>query len=328
MISQAPDAMTMEFPMKFLPAAEVHRLLPFPGLIEAMRESHCRGMPAVATSLLQDPDPKSANRFNVLNAWAARRHIGTKLVSIFPGNDASGSGLPSIQGVYVLFEATHGAPVLVADGTALTLRKTASDSALGASYLARLDTETMLMVGAGALAPYVIEAHRAARPSIRKIILWNRRLERAAALARRLETQGIVAEVATDLEAAVRSADVIACATMSAEPLVKGAWLRPGTHLDLIGGWRADMREADDEAVRRAEVYVNARELAAGCGDLLHPIASGAFSWSDLRGDLYDLCNGRVAGRQGDEITLYKNAGGGHLDLFTAQYLARFAPGP
>lgn len=320
--------MTAESLMRFLTAAEVHRLLAFPALIAALRESHRGPAPAVETSLLQDPDPKSANRFNVLNAWAAGQHVGTKLVSIFPGNDASGSGLPSVQGVYVLFEAAHGAPVLVADGTALTLRKTAGDSALGASYLARLDAETLLMVGAGALAPYVIEAHRAVRPSIRRVLLWNRRLERAAALARRLETQGIVAEVATDLKAAVRSADVIACATMSAEPLVKGAWLRPGTHLDLIGGWREDMRETDDEAVRRAEVYVNARELAAGCGDLVHPIASGAFSWSSVRGDLYDLCNGRVAGRQGNEITLYKNAGGGHLDLFTAQYLARLSPGP
>lgn len=314
--------------MRFLAAADVHRLLAFPGLIEAMRESHRGPVPAVETSLLQDPDPQSGNRFNVLNAWAAGRHIGTKLVSIFPGNDATGCGLPSIQGVYVLFEAVHGAPMLVADGTALTLRKTAGDSALGASYLARHDAETLLMVGAGALAPYVIEAHRAVRPSIRRVMLWNRRLDRAAALARRLETQGIVAEVAADLEAAVGSADVIACATMSAEPLVKGAWLRPGTHLDLIGGWREDMREADDEAVRRAEVYVNARELAAGCGDLVHPIASGAFAWSRVRGDLYDLCNGRVAGRQGNEITLYKNAGGGHLDLFTAQYLARLSPVP
>lgn len=314
--------------MRFLTAAEVHRLLAFPALIAALRESHRGPAPAVETSLLQDPDPKSANRFNVLNAWAAGEHIGTKLVSIFPGNDASGSGLPSIQGVYVLFEAAHGAPVLVADGTALTLRKTAADSALGASYLARPDAETLLMVGAGALAPYVIEAHCAARPSLRRVMLWNRRMDRAAALRCQLELQGIAAEVAADLEPAVASADVIACATMSVEPLVKGAWLQPGTHLDLIGGWRPDMRETDDEAVRRAEVYVNARELAAGCGDLVHPIASGAFTWSSVRGDLYDLCNGRVAGRQGNEITLYKNAGGGHLDLFTAQYLARLSPAP
>lgn len=307
--------------MKYLSADDLTRLLTFPGLVEALRQGHCSPPPLTHTVRLEDPRPGSADRFNALNAWAGGRHIGTKLVSIFPGNDASDSGLPSVQGVYILFEAVGGAPVLIVDGTALTLWKTAADSALGASYLAPEEAETLLMVGAGALAPHVIAAHRAVRPSIRRVVVWNRRHERAAVLARQIGVT-IAAEAAIDLEGAVRSADIIACATMSCEPLVHGAWLRPGTHVDLIGGWRPDMREVDDEAVRRAAVYVNAREMAVSCGDLLHPVETGAFAWSSIVGDLYDLCTDHAHGRTGREITLYKNGGGGHLDLFVAEHLA------
>jgi ornithine cyclodeaminase len=218
-----------------------------------------------------------------------------------------------------------GRPIAVIDGTALTLRKTAADSGLGAKLLARADAKTLLMIGAGALAPHLIGAHLAVRPSLERVLVWNRSAPRRDRLLEQLARQRIPAEASADLEAAVRAADVISAATLSSEPLVRGAWLRPGTHVDLVGAYTPTMREADDEAMRRARVHVDYPGSTIGeSGDLTQPIASGAITEQDVLGDLFDLCQGRVPGRRGaDEITLFKNGGGSHLDLFTAEFLLR-----
>jgi ornithine cyclodeaminase len=153
------------------------------------------------------------------------------------------------------------------------------------------------------------------------VLVWNRTPERAATLAATLRADGVVAEATADLEGAVRGAHVVTTATRSHTPLIRGAWLRPGTHLDLVGGYTPETREADDEAARRARIFVDRRESAFdGVGDILQPIASGAIRREDVLGDLYDLVGGAVPGRRsGDDVTLFKNAGGGHLDLMTAQ---------
>jgi len=180
----------------------------------------------------------------------------------------------------------------------------------------------MLMVGAGALGPHVIMAHCAARPSIKRVRIWNRTAARAEALAHDLALPGVEISPTGDLESAAREADVISCATMAKAPLIKGAWLKPGCHLDLIGSWQEDMREADDEAVRRGKVYIDSREDAFRSGDITEPIAAGVMTEADIVGDLYALSRGECPLRERDEdITFFKNAGGGHLDLFTARFL-------
>ena len=313
--------MTDRQPMTVITAAEVFAA-GFPALVEALRRGHRGPMPEVGRSLLE----RGGASFLVLPAWLPGAAFGVKMVTILPGNEAR-TGNPSIQAAYQLFDGATGTPSATVDGTALTYAKTAADSALGASILARDDAAVLLMVGAGALAPHLVAAHRSVRPSLARVLVWNRTGARAEALAGDLLEDGVDAQAMPDLEAAVRAADVVCCATASAEPLVRGGWLAPGTHLDLVGGFTPAMRECDDEAVRRATVFVDTRRFTIDdCGDLSQPIAAGVIEPSDIAADLFELCRGDHPGRRTrDEITLFKNAGGGHLDLFVAMALAERA---
>jgi ornithine cyclodeaminase len=247
------------------------------------------------------------------------------MATVVPRNAERDDALPTIHAAYQLFDGDRGVPTAVIDGTALTLRKTAADSGLGCRLLARPDVECLLMVGAGAMAPHLVAAHRAARPSLARVMVWNRGTERRDALVEGLRAEGIDAEPVESLAAAVPTADVISCATASMEPLVLGEWLCPGQHLDLVGSFSPSMRETDDACVRRARLFVDSRaSTVEAAGDLFRPLTDGVISAEDIRGDLFELCAGRTAGRERDEeITLYKNGGGGHLDLFTAEHLYR-----
>jgi ornithine cyclodeaminase len=309
--------------MHVIDAERVHALLDYPGLVDALRELFRRGVDRLDRLLLSEPRPTGgANDWLLLPAWQFGRHFGVKLVSIFPGNEAR--SLASILGTYMLFDGETGEPLACIDGAALTLRKTAANSALAATYLAREDARTLVMVGAGALAPHLIEAHATMRP-IRRVRIWNRTLERAQKLAKSLQRPGLDVRAVTDLAAAVREADIVSAATMTTAPLIEGAWLRPGVHLDLVGGYRPDMREADDEAVRRADrICVDARFTAVEeAGDLVQPIKAGLID-SESVTDTFQLARGERPGRQSaDEITFFKSGGGGHEDLGTAQYLLR-----
>jgi alanine dehydrogenase len=260
----------------------------------------------------------SAESFLALPAWRPGEAVGVKLVTVFPANLAAGR--PSVQALYVLFDGADGSPVALVDGTELTYRKTAADSALGARFLAREDAATLLVVGAGGLAPHLVAAHRAVRPSIERVLVWNRTRSRAVALA-----DAVGGEVVDDLAGAVAAADVVSTATMTKEPLVAGRWLRPGTHLDLVGAFLPDHREVDDDAVRGADIYVDDREATlTEDGDLAIPLSTGVITAADVRGDLYELCRGEVAGRtEPDAVTLFENGGGGHLDLMAASALWR-----
>ena len=313
--------------LRLIDAESVHRLLDYAPLVEALAAAHREAPPLVGRSLLEPPPGagRVGEGFLVLPAWAHGRAFGVKMVTIVPGNAELADGPPTVQAVYQLFEGVTGRPVAVIDGTALTLRKTAADSGLGAKLLARDDVRTLLMIGAGALAPHLIGAHLAVRPSLERVLVWNRSAPWRDRLLERLARQGVPAEASDDLEAAVRAADVISAATLASEPLVRGAWLRPGTHVDLVGAYTPTMREADDEAMRRARVHVDYRGSTIGeSGELIQPIASGAITEQDVLGDLFDLCQGRTPGRRAaDEITLFKNGGGSHLDLFTAEFLLR-----
>jgi ornithine cyclodeaminase len=250
--------------------------------------------------------------------------MASKLITSFPGNLAGGK-LPAVQAVCVLFDGSDGRPLAVVDGTEITYWRTAADSALGAKFLAPPNPEVMLIVGAGAMSQRLVHAHRTVRPTIRRVLIWNRTLERAADLARQLQEQGVNAIVEPDLDAATRQADLVSTCTRSHVPLVKGRNLRPGVHLDLVGSYTPQTREADDEAARRALVFVDRRESAFdAAGDILQPIANGAISKDDVLGDLYDLASGTVSGRQSPTaITFFKNAGGGHLDLMTCEVVLK-----
>ena len=302
--------------MRMIDAAEVRRLLTFPLLVDALEAAHRRPrMEAQDTFMGSD----SALYF-IRNAVDTGRYMASKLITSFPDNPARGP-LPAVQAVVALFDGTDGRPLCVIDGTELTYWRTAADSALGAKLLSRSDPTTMLVVGAGEMAPRLVAAHRAVRPSLKKVLIWNRTATRAGRLAASLRGQGIAAETVNDLDAATREADLISCCTRSHAPLIKGANLKAGEHLDLVGGYTPQTREADDNCAQRSLVFVDRRESAFhGVGDILSPIASGAIKESDVRGDLYDLAPGRIAGRAAaDDITFFKNAGGGHLDLMTAE---------
>jgi len=240
-----------------------------------------------------------------------------KIATVHPGNAARGRA--SVSALYCLMAGGTGEPLAVIDGSALTLWRTAAASALAASYLARKDACRMVMVGAGALAPHLVAAHASVRP-ITEVALWNRNRKRAEQLAADLHGSGYSVQVADNLGEAVRNADIVSCATLARDPLVKGEWLKEGSHLDLVGAYTPEMRESDDGAVLRASVFVDTRAGAMKeAGDIVQPLRDGIIQSGDIAGDLFDLCRGIAAGRRTDsEITLFKSVGTAVEDLAAA----------
>ena len=307
--------------MNIIDAAEMRAVTSYPDLVEWLRESHLDTIDAMDDLLMTQPAATGgADTLLIRAAWQRGKRTGVKLVTVFPAN--AGGELPSIQAVYILFDGENGEPLASLDGTELTYWKTAADSALGTRLLAPEDARRLGMIGAGAQAPHLIRAHCSVRPSIERVTIWNRTRSKAEALAEAAPVRGVAFEATTDIEAACRGADIVTTATAAEAPLVLGAWLRPGQHLDLVGGYKPEMREADAEAFERARVFVDARETTVGvCGDLIEPVREGRFSPDRIEGDLFDLCrNGLPRPRTADDITLFKNGGGGHLDLMTASY--------
>jgi ornithine cyclodeaminase/alanine dehydrogenase-like protein (mu-crystallin family) len=309
--------------VRVIGADDIGRLLTYPALIDALaqafrddivvpvRHHHTIAQPGADATLLLMP------------AWTAtgQNFIGCKLVTVFPDN--AKAGRPSLYGTYLLASGETGEPLAVMDGRVLTAWRTAAASALAARHLARADAAHLVMVGAGALAPHLVCAHACVRP-IETVTLWNRTRARAERLAADLEDRFAV-DVADDLETAVRQADIVSCATLSAEPLVRGAWLKPGAHVDLVGGFTPGMREADDEAVRRARIYVDTRTgTVKEAGDIVDPIRRGLIKEDDIQGDLFDLCRGVEPGRKtAAETTLFKSVGTAIEDLAAAMLVWR-----
>lgn len=254
----------------------------------------------------------------VMPGWRTNGSLGVKLVTVFPDNALR--SLPAVHACYVLFDANTGEPRAMLDGNELTLRRTGAASALAAKYLARAAAERLLMVGTGELAPHVILSHAAVRP-IRSVRIWGRRIEKAREVAAALRGHEFSVDVCGDLESGVAWADIVSCATLSQAPLIEGRWLRPGQHLDLIGAFRPTMREADDEAIRKADLYVDTRAGAlVEAGELVQTLAAGVIQPSDIRGELSELTRGLVRGRtSNDAITLFKSVGTAIEDLAAAE---------
>jgi ornithine cyclodeaminase/alanine dehydrogenase-like protein (mu-crystallin family) len=308
--------------MRFVGGAEIDRLLDYPSLVEALRGAFRGGITVPLRHHHTIRRPRADATFILMPAWHdADGFLGVKVVSVFPENSAKGK--PSVMGTYLLLAGDSGEPLATFDGVALTLGRTAAASALAASYLARKDARGLAMIGAGALAPRLIAAHAAVRP-IEKVVIWNRTPEKARALARALDRPGLSVGASEDIAGAVGEADVVSAATMSPEPLIRGEWLKPGAHVDLVGAYLPTMREADDAAVRRATVYVDTRAGALQeAGDIVQPVAAGILSEGSIA-DLFDLAGGKAAGRRSpDEITLFKSVGNALEDLAAAVLVYR-----
>lgn len=305
----------------FVSSETLNAKLDYPSLIAALKRAFAADWTVPVRHHHAVPIPGEPDQTLLLMpAWEGGKSVGVKLVTITPGNGAR--NLPAVQGIYLLLDGATGVPKVLMEGTTLTVRRTAAASALAASFCARKDATLHLMVGAGALARPLIEAHRAARP-IQRTLLWARKPEQAEAKAADLAKAGIAVEVARDLEAAARQADIISCATLSAEPLIRGAWLKPGAHLDLVGAYLPELRESDDEAVRRATLFCDTRggALKEG-GDLVQPLKAGVIQESSIAAELADLCKGKHPGRtRDDEITLFKSVGTAIEDLAAAKLM-------
>ena len=252
----------------------------------------------------------------VMPAWRAGS-LGIKLVTVYPDNAAR--GLPAVAATYMLLDASTGVPRALLDGEELTLRRTGAASALASRYLSRPEAARLTMVGTGQLAPHLIESHARVRP-IREVRVWGRRSERARAVAASLHCPQLRVEAVDDLEAAVRWADVVSCATLSQQPLVRGAWLRAGQHLDLVGAFNPEMCEADDEAIARAELYVDTRVGAlAESGEIVGAIARGVIGPQAVRAELSELASGHFKRSHPAAITLFKSVGTALEDLAAAE---------
>jgi ornithine cyclodeaminase len=301
-------------------ADEVHAALPWAALADALEDAFTAGDSEVP--LRHAHALGAGGTLLLMPAWSPQA-LGVKLVTVMP--EAAQRGVSTVQASYLLLDRTTGQPRALIDGDALTLRRTAAASALAAQLLARPDARRLLVVGTGRLAPWMAQAHVALRPDLAHVDVWGRNADAAEEVVETLREEGIDAEVAIDLRHAVEQADVISCATTAREPLLRGAWLRPGTHVDLVGAFRRDMREADDAAVLRARVFVDTYAGAlAEAGDLTQPLERGVVAREHVRGELAQVLRGEVEGRaHRDEITLFKSVGTALEDLAAAALVVR-----
>lgn len=306
--------------MRLFSPADIDAALSFPGLIDTLAEAF-RGDVVVPPRAHHQVGRSGEDAvLLIMPAWsaadAAEPYIGTKIVSVFFGNGAR--NLPGVMGAYLLMNGRTGEPLAVMDGNRLTLWRTAAASALAARYLANPTASKMLMVGAGGLAPFLIKAHRAVRP-LADIAIWARRPEAAEAVVAQLASDGIDARAITDLEGEARTADIISCATNATEPLIHGRWLKRDAHLDLVGAFTMQMREADADALQRGRVVVDSAKAIGEGGDVAIAIGEGSYTADSIAGTLTDLCHGRIPGHaEGGEITVFKSVGVSLEDLAAA----------
>ncbi|MDB9857735.1 ornithine cyclodeaminase [Amylibacter sp.] len=300
----------------FIGFDEMDSRLSWNGVTEAIRAGHKLATASIADGFAYRGDDTLLSRA----AWIDGLGVAVKSATIVPGNVAKGK--PMIHGGVMVFDDEFGTLEAVIDFHLVTKWKTAGDSLLGAKMLARPDSKVVLIVGAGTVARNLVSAYSSAFHGA-SFLIWNRTHSKAEDVASDLSKTYEI-KAMKSLEEAVSLVDIVSCATMSTEPVLRGEWLRAGQHVDLIGAYRPDMREVDDAALARSRVFVDSRATTVGhIGELKIPIASGAFKEADIQGEFYELVAG-TAGRKTDaEITLFKNGGGAHLDLMTAKYILR-----
>lgn len=304
--------------MNFIDYATAAPRMDWRAIVEVLREGHTRPRPEQGDILLGHEGAR------MLSRAASIPGMGYVLKSqtTIPANAAR--GLPTIQGLVLLFDPDTGAVRAVIDGALVTAFKTAADSVLGAQLLARPDSRNLLIAGAGEVARNLVPAYAEAFPGLDRITIWARTPSQAEALLSEMPSMAVDLAVARDLDAAVQQADIISTATGAHHPFLRGDLVRPGSHVDLIGSFTPEMREADDALIAKARVHVDYRDTTIDvAGDLTQPIAAGVIRREDVLGDLYDLIAGAAGRGSAQEITLYKNGGGAHLDLMVAVHVAR-----
>lgn len=294
----------------------LRRALPWNDLVAALETMFRQGCdsPLRHRHAMPGPDGRE-NTLLLMPAWRAGEHTGVKIVHVAPANAARGQ--PAVHAAYLLSDAATGAPLALMDGGELTDRRTAAASLLAARYLARPDSARLLLLGSGKVARALAEGYAACFP-ITEIAIWSPTAANAARLAKALAEEGLPARAVTSPNPA--GFDIVSSATLSTEPLVRGADLRPGTHVDLVGAFRRDMRESDGATLARATVVVDTRAGAlAEAGDVVQAMAEGAILEGDIVAELAELCRGEHSGRRGaEEITVFKSVGWAGEDLAAA----------
>ncbi len=314
--------------MNIISAAQVNEILQPTALVAKLKQAFASDIETPLRQHFDIANPSSSRETTllVMPSWQSGADIGVKLVTVVP--ESYKFDLPSIQGVYTLMDAVKGGVKAMIDAPSLTAKRTAAASALASSFLSKTDTASMLMVGTGTLSPELIQAHCAIRP-IKQVKVWGRSKEKAQSVIEQLEAQPSMSEVSfqvvTDLDQAVTEVDLISCATMSQTPLIKGQLLKAGQHLDLVGSYRPDMREADDDCIRRCQLVVdNYKGALKETGDIKTPLDTGLLKAEDIKADLFELCKQQVEfERQPTDITMFKSVGHALEDLAAAQLIAQ-----
>jgi len=302
--------------MRTITFEEADPHLSWTAIADALHAGHLLPKAEIGDLLLQEAPNALLSR----GAWIKDIGMAMKSMSVFPGNKE----LPSIQGGVLVFDGNNGNLKAVIDGILVTKWKTAGDSVFGAKLLANPNPKTHLMIGAGTVAASILDAYHEVFPSIERFIIYNRTEEKAKLLADKLSSRVSGIEVMSDLASACAQADIITSATMTVDPILHGDWISPGTHVDLIGAFKPNMREADDTLLKKSEVFVDSRETTIGhIGEIEIPLREGTITREDILGDFYDLCAGDAKRTSKDAITLFKNGGGAHLDLMTCLEIYR-----
>jgi len=267
------------------------------------------------------PNPKvqSDSTLFLMPAWNPSQNVGVKVITVSPKNGQF--DLPSIHGVYIYFDAIKGFIKAIIEAQSLTVKRTAAASALASSYLSRKDASSLLMIGTGALSTNLIKAHAAVRP-IKEVFVWGRNFEKAITICDVLKNENFKIAAIKTIEEKIAEVDIISCATLSKTPLVLGKYLKTGQHIDLVGAYKTDMREADDETISKASVYVDTFQGALKeSGDIVIPLQNRTLKQEDIRADLFQLCSNEKAGRSNEEeITVFKSVGHALEDLAAANY--------
>ncbi|MBB6520406.1 ornithine cyclodeaminase family protein [Pseudoteredinibacter isoporae] len=310
--------------MDFIDQQTIDRALPFEELVDALQQGFASDIETPLRNHYDIPNPHSSRETTLLMmpSWQAGSDIGIKLVTVTP--ESHKFDLPSIQGTYVLFDAVRGCVKATMDAPALTAKRTAAASALASRFMSRPNSRKLLMVGTGTLSSQLIRAHASVRP-IEEVVIWGRNPDKAQAIAELESLSAFKVQVAKDLGEAVKDVDIISVATMSTEPLIMGDWLQEGQHLDLVGAYRPDMREADDECIRRSRIVVdNYTGACKETGDIATPLANGVLQKDDICADLFQLCREeRTFLRNDKDISLFKSVGHALEDLAAAQLVVK-----
>ncbi len=302
--------------MKFVEAKEIADYTPYSALVDALECAFSSSFESPKRAHYEVGEGGST--MLVMPCWVDDDCFGLKTVSVVPLN--AERGLPTVSGIYQLFDAKDGRLLALMDAAELTARRTAAASALASRYLSRADSKCLLMVGTGKLAPYFIEAHAAVR-GIEEVYIYGRDQAKMQAACEAVQHLGLDARPVGNLPDAAANADIISIATTSKTPIVLGEWLKKGVHLDLVGAYKPDMREVDGAAVSKASVFVDTHDGVMGeGGDILQAIGEGVFTEADIKADLASLCMGKHEGRSSaGEITLFKSVGAAIEDFAAAK---------